>query len=590
MFEIANSVNGQITVATGKTVNYETETAYTLIILAKDRNGMSGGRTATATVLISVVAVNEADPSFATNPITNSVDENKPVGHLVTTVEATDADTGTGSNLIYSMPSHAKFVLDSVSGTISIQEMLNYEMDTSYSLTVTATDDGGKTGTTVVNINVVDVNDNSPICTQTYTASIEENILVSTTVVSIVCNDLDSGLNGVLVYTIDSMDSASGSASPVPFTISGAVLSINQPLDYETDTYYNVKIKVRDNPGSGQLSTTVMVFVTITDINEGTPTFGSSPTTASVLEDSPFGTTIVSTIAATDTDTATSIQYTFNATSTTFELDPTNCNVILKNTLSLASSPYVLTLQAVDSGSPAKTATHTLTVTVTDVNDKTPTFNPSLYWVRIAEDVVIGTTITVVTATDGDTGINSDITYSITGSVFGITTTVGDLGEITVLSMPDNAVTYDLQVTATDRGSTPKSSSVNVIVDVTKSNLDTPIFSPSSYTINIDEDQALGVRIGNTSCTDSDGVGYTIQSGGNNFKIDPDNGELFVVLALDREKNTQHVITVRCTDKHPTTNLNEDTTVTVNVGDINDNAPKFTPPVYVATVTRLILT
>ena len=50
-----------------------------------------------------------------------------------------------------------------------------------------------------------------------------------------------------------------------------------------------------------------------------------------------------------------------------------------------------------------KTATHALTVTITDVNDNTPVFSPSYYTFSISENIAVNAAVGTVTATDDDT-------------------------------------------------------------------------------------------------------------------------------------------------------------------------------------------
>ena len=53
-----------------------------------------------------------------------------------------------------------------------------------------------------------------------------------------------------------------------------------------------------------------------------------------------------------------------------------------------------------------------LTVVVEDVNDNRPTFSQAEYRTSVNENAVLGTTVAVLTATDGDSGTNGEIIYS----------------------------------------------------------------------------------------------------------------------------------------------------------------------------------
>lgn len=66
------------------------------------------------------------------------------------------------------------------------------------------------------------------------------------------------------------------------------------------------------------------------------------------------------------------------------------------------------------------------------------------------------------------------------------------------------------------------------------------------------------------------------------FAIEETSGELFTTDVLDRETVAIYRLTVIGRDKHPTQPLSSSVTVTVLIGDINDNWPQFTNSPYVA--------
>ena len=87
MFSIDSST-GIVSVAAGKSPDYETTTSYTLTVSAKDKNGAASLETKTATtaVIITITGVNEADPTFGSNPYPVTKAEDLAVGSAVVTV------------------------------------------------------------------------------------------------------------------------------------------------------------------------------------------------------------------------------------------------------------------------------------------------------------------------------------------------------------------------------------------------------------------------------------------------------------------------------------------------------------------------
>lgn len=70
---------------------------------------------------------------------------------------------------------------------------------------------------------------------------------------------------------------------------------------------------------------------------------------------------------------------------------------------------FILTITASDSG--GRTDTATVNINITDANNFAPVFENAPYSTSVFEDVPIGTTVLVVSATDSDVGINAQITY-----------------------------------------------------------------------------------------------------------------------------------------------------------------------------------
>ena len=111
----------------------------------------------------------------------------------------------------------------------------------------------------------------------------------------------------------------------------------------------------------------------------------------------------------------------------------------MKSPLDRETTPqYVLKVVATDSGTvdAVRSATHTLTVTVTDDNDNAPVFSPTYYFVAVSESTTVGATVATVTATDVDSAASGTISYGIVagnnGNVFRVeklvTTGVGEVG------------------------------------------------------------------------------------------------------------------------------------------------------------------
>jgi hypothetical protein len=148
-----NSGTGDITVAGA--LDFETASSYSLTVKATD--DASSPLSSSAILTFNINDVNEA-PVIAAQ--TFSVDENSANGTSVGIVAASDVDAGqTLSYAITSGNTAGKFSINSGTGEITVAGALDFETTSSYSLTVSATDNGtsplSSSATITVNINDV---------------------------------------------------------------------------------------------------------------------------------------------------------------------------------------------------------------------------------------------------------------------------------------------------------------------------------------------------------------------------------------------------------------------------------------------------
>ena len=152
LFVLSNT--GELRLAPGKTLDYETNTTHTLNIEVSDANGSSD----TATVTINVMNINDVEPTFtAFGPFTVAEDIDDTV--IIGQIQATDAE---GDNITYSLPALSTtgnlFEIDANSGEISLitGKNLDYETSTFYILSIRVSD-GVHNVDKRIRINVTDV-------------------------------------------------------------------------------------------------------------------------------------------------------------------------------------------------------------------------------------------------------------------------------------------------------------------------------------------------------------------------------------------------------------------------------------------------
>uniref|UniRef100_A0A672F199 Cadherin domain-containing protein n=1 Tax=Salarias fasciatus TaxID=181472 RepID=A0A672F199_SALFA len=249
-----------------------------------------------------------------------------------------------------------------------------------------------------------------------------------------------------------------------------------------------------------------------------------------------------------------------------------------------------LLLTAVDGGDPQRSGTMQIHITVLDVNDNAPVFTQNVYKASVKEDSVKGTLITKVSASDADKGSNGEISYVI-GSSVGIIPNlfaVNENGNL-FLNGPidyEKAKKYEIDIEAVDSGGLSDSS--KVIVDVGDVNDNSPIINIISSSHAIGEDSLLSTVVAVMSVNDHDSdnngkvqcaidrnIPFSITSSVSNFYSIVTNGN------LDRERSFQYNITVTCSDEG-VPSLSSSVTLTLQISDVNDNAPVFERSSYEA--------
>ncbi|XP_068273271.1 protocadherin gamma-B5-like isoform X3 [Nyctibius grandis] len=148
-----------------RALDREREQSLRLVLTALD--GGDPPRSGTAQLCINVTDANDNAPVFAQDRYRASLREDAPPGSTVLHVSASDADAGTNARISYGFGEtpakvRQKFVVDAESGTIALQEALDFEDTRGYTLLVEAKDGGGLVAHCEVDLQVLDVNDNAP--------------------------------------------------------------------------------------------------------------------------------------------------------------------------------------------------------------------------------------------------------------------------------------------------------------------------------------------------------------------------------------------------------------------------------------------
>ncbi|XP_028383873.1 protocadherin beta-2 [Phyllostomus discolor] len=263
--------------------------------------------------------------------------------------------------------------------------------------------------------------------------------------------------------------------------------------------------------------------------------------------------------------------------------------LVLDKPLDREERPEILlTLTALDGGTPPRSGTALVRVEVLDINDNAPEFAKLLYEVQVPENSPIGSQVAVVSARDLDIGAYGEISYVFSQASEDIRKTFqinAKSGELLLTQKLDfeSIQTYTLNIQATDGGGL--SGSCAVFVQVMDLNDNPPELTMSTLVNEIPENlQETIVAVFSVSDLDSGDNGRMVCSIQDDlpFFLKPSVENFYTLVtntALDREMTSQYNITITVTDMG-TPRLKTQHSITVVVSDVNDNAPAFTQTSY----------
>ncbi|XP_039670015.1 protocadherin gamma-A4-like isoform X11 [Perca fluviatilis] len=277
-------------------------------------------------------------------------------------------------------------------------------------------------------------------------------------------------------------------------------------------------------------------------------------------------------------------------------VDSNKVELVLDNKLDREKQNEInLLLTALDGGSPQRSGTVVIHVTVLDANDNAPVFSQAVYKASLPENSPPDTIVINVSATDADEGVNGDVTYQFGHvseddiNIFSIDSKTGQIRVTGVIDFEERS-SFEIRVKAKD--GLGLTSYAKVIIDVTDMNDNAPVIYLKSLTTPIPENVSPGTEVGIINVQDRDSennrqVRCSIQQGVP-FKLVPSIKNYYSLVTtgqLDRELVSDYNITITATDEGSPP-LSSSKTVQLSVADINDNPPVFEEQSYSAYVTE----
>ncbi|KAM4019118.1 protocadherin-11 X-linked isoform 1-T1 [Anomaloglossus baeobatrachus] len=460
----------------------------TYVMKIKVEDGGNPPRSSTAILQVTVTDVNDNRPVFKDKDIEVNIPEDAAVGTSVTQLHATDADLGSNAKIHFyfgnqiSNIAKRHFAIDNNTGLITVKEPLDREESHYHKLTVLASDGSSTPSRATVTINITDINDNIPSIDTRYiinpvngTVQISEKAPINTKIALITVTDKDADLNGKVTCFTD---------HDVPFRLKPVfdnqfLLETAAPLDYETTREYAIKIVASDS-GKPPLNQSAMLLIKVKDENDNPPVFTLPVIGLSFIENNPPGTELTK-ISATDADSGRNAELSYmlgpNAPSI-FNLDRrTGILTAVRKLDREKQDRYSFTVIARDNGMPSLQTNTTVTLSVLDQNDNSPSFTHNEYNFYVPENLPTYGTVGLITVTDEDLGENAEFTLSLVNARdnFIIDPHTGVI-KPNISFDREQQGSYTFQVKAVDRGTPQKSSTVKVTIFVEDVNDNRPVF------------------------------------------------------------------------------------------------------------------
>ena len=399
--------------------------------------------------------------------------------------------------------------------------VLDRETTSSFTLIVVARDQAAvandvKSVTVTLLISLSDVNDNAAqfAPSDQYTATLNENVAVGTSVVDVDATDADSGSNAELTYAIVTGNTASAFyIDPIL-----GVVYLQGGLDRETTPSYTLVVTATDGAAvaSDRLTSTATVAVTVTDDNDNPPVCQGAPYVVTKAEDTAL-TTVFTTVTCTEADVGVNsqIEYSISAGNgeAKFAIDINTGAVSLVAMLDYETTKaFSLVILATDKGAVPMTGTAEVFVIVTGVNEHDPviTVPGGGYVTNVAEDAALGDIIATIVATDADDGVHGVLRFSITAgnsqNRFDVDVNTGEILVVAELDR-EQVTSYTLTLRATDSlaaDGDERSAETSVAVTITDVNDNNPVFVPASFGVTVLEGATVGATVLQLTVTDDD--------------------------------------------------------------------------------------
>ncbi|XP_036379472.1 protocadherin gamma-A10-like isoform X8 [Megalops cyprinoides] len=268
--------------------------------------------------------------------------------------------------------------------------------------------------------------------------------------------------------------------------------------------------------------------------------------------------------------------------------------IVLENKLDREKQKELsLILTAYDGGTPRRSGTVVIHVTVLDANDNIPVFSQAVYKVSVPENAPLDSILVQVSASDADEGANGEIIFEfnqISAKARNVFSIDEKNGEIKVKGLLDFEDTPSFEIHIKAKDGAGQAGYCKVVVEVDDVNDNSPVIVIKSLKTPLPENSPIGTEVAIINIQDKDSghnskIRSKIQSNAP-FKLMSTVKNYYSLVTdreMDRETVSEYNITITATDEGSPP-LSSSKTVQLSVSDVNDNPPVFEEQSYRASV------
>lgn len=630
---VINEKTGVITVSSDANLDRDLNAdKYEIIVSAVD-SGIPIPETATTTVLVTIIDVNNKPPKFNNTETQTYISERTKKDTVIRRLPAIDPDLN--AKLVYSIIDPVKAF---TKAGVQLQNNSLYDYknlfrinETNGEIIVNNTLDYSQSSLVILSVKVVDVNaesnmeqqfdviehtifiqpyaDKNPQFTNPGWTSannvihnrIKEEQPIGSTVLILMAED---PLSGHLVSNFKVINSETDLLQVDP--TSGQVV-LTKHLDYEELSNPNLTITIKATSNDGSKYSISKVIIEVFNINDNAPIFEKQLYKLSILESVKYPEQFL-TVKATDADAVltdedkvigySTVKYSLKGENADlFDLDPDTGVLKVRQNMTLdreRQSVLVLEVEARDTpagGQQQLKSSAKILIDVLDVNDNAPHFDKDHYTAVVPENVPVGILVTKLTASDPDEGLGGEIQYEVVdqgeaAGLFTIDPATGELSTLLPLTGRGRTQPYTFIISATDGGGLNSAATLTLYIGDVSANDGVPRFiTPEpQQMLYVSENATIGSVVFQVVASDPDDptqpsgqLYYAIQQtneDAKSFAIDRKSGLISTRKSLDRERQASYRVVIVVSDLgQPPQQSSRLTTILVT--DVDDHKPHF---------------